>query len=165
MSYRNKTYAIFDGDDIHYYRLMQAWKENDHIDFDFNNAHDIGGLRDDSEESTIKRRLRERFSNSKQVIVLVGENTKYKYKYVRWEIEVAQDLALPIIVVNLNGKRSIDSDLCPAILKNCLAVHISYNRDTIKYALDDWPTFHETNKDAKSTPYSYKESVYKELGL
>lgn len=165
MSYRNKTYVIFDGDDIRYYRLMQAWKENENIDFDFNNAHDIGGIREDSQEETIKRRLRERFSNSKQVIVLVGEKTKNKYKYVRWEIEVAQGLGLPIIVVNLNGERKIDGDRCPAILKNSLAVHVSYNRDIIKYALDDWPSFHNENKNTKSSPYSYKESVYKKFGL
>lgn len=165
MSYRNKTYVIFDGDDIHYYRLMQAWRENDNMDFDFNDAHDIGGIREDSEETTIKRHLRERFSNSKQVVVLVGDNTKNKYKYVRWEIEVAQVLELPIIVVNLNGKRKIDYDLCPTIIKTCLAVHISYNRDIIKYALDHWPDFHESNKDAKSVPYSYKESVYEDLRL
>lgn len=165
MSYRNKTYVIFDGDDIRYYRLMQAWKENDNIEFDFNNAHDIGGIREDSQEETIKRHLRERFSNSKQAVVLVGENTKNKYKYVRWEIEVAQDLELPIIVVNLNGKRNIDNDLCPKILKDCLAIHISYNRDIIKYALDDWPEFHASNKRTESTPYYYKESVYEELGL
>lgn len=165
MSYRNKTYVIFNGDDIRYYRLMQAWKENDNIEFDFNDAHDIGGIRDDSEEITVKKHLKERFSNSKQVIVLVGENTKYKYKYVRWEIEVTQNLDLPIVVVNLNGKRKIDSDLCPAILKDCLTVHISYNRDVIKYALDDWPSFHASNKNTKSSPHSYKESVYEELGL
>lgn len=165
MSYRNKTYVIFDGDDIRYYRLMQAWKENDNIDFDFNSAHDIGGIRNDSEELTIKRRLKERFSNSKQAIVLVGENTKYKYKYVRWEIEISQDLELPIIVVNLNGMRKIDNNLCPAILKEYLAVHISYNRYAIKYALDHWPEFQASNKDTKSGPYSYKQSVYEELGL
>lgn len=165
MSYRNKTYVIFDGDDIHYYRLMQAWRENDAIDFDFNNAHDIGGIREDSEEATVKRHLRERFANSKQVVVLVGENTKYKYKYVRWEIEVAQDLDLPIVVVNLNGKRKIDNDRCPAILKNSLAIHVSYNRDIIKYALDNWPSSHNSKTDDEFIPHSYKESVYESLGL
>lgn len=165
MSYRNKTYIIFDGDDIKYYRLMQAWKENDNIDFDFKDAHDIGDIREDSQESTVKRRLKERFSNSKQIIVLVGKNTKYKYKYVRWEIEVAQDLGLPIIVVNLNGKRKINNDLCPAILKNSLAVHVSHNRDIIKYALDYWPSFHDKNKDTESLPYHYEDSVYERLGL
>ena len=40
MSYKNKTYVAFDGDeDMPYYRIMTAWKENDHIDFDFYNAH------------------------------------------------------------------------------------------------------------------------------
>lgn len=165
MSYRNKTYVIFDGDDIQYYRLMQAWKENDNIEFDFNDAHDIGGIREDSQEETVKKHLRERFLNSKQIIVLVGENTKYKYKYVRWEIEVAQDLELPIIVVNLNNIREIDNELCPAILRDCLAMHISYNRDIIKYALDNWPAFHASNKDTKSGPYYYKKSVYEELDL
>lgn len=30
MAYRNKAYVCFDGDaDIHYYRLMQAWHQND----------------------------------------------------------------------------------------------------------------------------------------
>ena len=35
MAYRNKTYVCFDGDnDIRYYRLMQAWKQNDNTNFD-----------------------------------------------------------------------------------------------------------------------------------
>lgn len=57
MSYRNKTYVIFNGDDIHYYRLMQAWKGNDNMEFDFNDAHDIGGIREDSEEVSVKNIL------------------------------------------------------------------------------------------------------------
>jgi hypothetical protein len=42
MSYRNKTYVGFDADtDMHYYRLIQAWKANKNIDFNFYNVHDI----------------------------------------------------------------------------------------------------------------------------
>lgn len=45
MPYRNKTYVAFDADtDMHYYRIMQAWKEHDHIDFDFHNAHEMNNL-------------------------------------------------------------------------------------------------------------------------
>ena len=34
MPYKNKTFVCFDGDtDIHYYRLMRAWKENPKIPF------------------------------------------------------------------------------------------------------------------------------------
>lgn len=35
MSYRNKTYIAFASEDITYYRLMEAWKKNENIDFDF----------------------------------------------------------------------------------------------------------------------------------
>jgi len=43
MSYRNKTYVIFDGDNDQWaYRFMNGWKANDHIDFNFYDAHDVG---------------------------------------------------------------------------------------------------------------------------
>ncbi len=35
MSYKNKTYIAFASEDIHLYRLMEAWRENEKIDFDF----------------------------------------------------------------------------------------------------------------------------------
>jgi len=35
-TYTNKTYVAFDADnDIHYYRLMQAWEKNDNTSFNF----------------------------------------------------------------------------------------------------------------------------------
>ena len=49
MAYRNKVFISFDGDnDIHYYRLMRAWKQNDYTDFNFFDAHDINTARDTS---------------------------------------------------------------------------------------------------------------------
>ena len=75
MSYRNKTYVIFDGDnDMWAYRFMRGWKALEHLDFDFHDAHDIKPLTEIASEETVRRRLRERFSSAKQVIVLVGEN-------------------------------------------------------------------------------------------
>ena len=66
MAYRNKTYVCFDGDnDIRYYNLMKAWKQNDNTNFNFYDAHDINTALDSSTEETIKRRLRERLINSK----------------------------------------------------------------------------------------------------
>ena len=110
MAYRNKTYIAFDADsDIHYYRLMQAWKQNDNTNFNFANAHDHNDIRPWSSEESIKRALRERMLNTKVLIVLVGEKTRYQNTYVRWEIEQAQKMSLPVIVVNLDGKRSMDS--------------------------------------------------------
>lgn len=49
MSYRNKNYICFDGDeDMHYYRLMTAWKAHDGFVFNFHNAHDINIARETS---------------------------------------------------------------------------------------------------------------------
>ena len=53
MAHRNKVFVSFDGDnDIHYYRLMQAWKQNDRTAFNFFDAHDINTARDTSTEET-----------------------------------------------------------------------------------------------------------------
>ena len=90
MSYRNKVFVSFDGDnDIHYYRLMRAWKQNDHTAFNFFDAHDINTARDTSTEETIKRRLSERLANAYVLVSLIGEHTRYLYKFVRWELEQA----------------------------------------------------------------------------
>lgn len=60
MSYRNKTYVAFASEDIKFYRLMEAWKANENIDFNFFDAHDLFISRDTSKPETIKRNLRER---------------------------------------------------------------------------------------------------------
>lgn len=166
MAYRNKTYVCFDADsDMHYYRLMQAWKQNDHTPFNFHNAHEINSINADASELTIKRKLKERIANSKCFVVLVGENTRYLYKFVRWEIEEAISANLPIIVCNLNGKRSMDSDRCPPLLRERLAIHVSFNAAIIQHALETWPETHERLRDQVAGSYYYKESVYLGLSL
>ena len=167
MSYRNKTYVCFDGDtDMHYYRLMCAWKQNDGINFDFYNAHDINYARDTSAEESIKRQLRERLNNTKVFVVLIGENTRNLYKFVRWELELALSMDLPIIGVNLNGLRSRDNERCPPIIRDELAVHISFNAAIMQLALEDWPDSHlGYKKEGKTGPFNYKEEVYQRLNL
>ena len=109
MTYRNKTYVCFDGDnDIHYYWLMKAWKQNDGFSFNFFDAHDLNTARDTSLSDTIKQKLRERLLNSKVLVVLIGDKTRYLYRFVRWEMEQALKLGLPIVAVNLNGLRKMD---------------------------------------------------------
>ena len=167
MAYRNKVFVSFDGDkDILYYYLMRAWKQNDHSDFNFYDAHDINSARDTSTEETIKKRLRERLNDTKVFVLLVGEKTRYLYKFVRWEIEQAISLQLPIIVVNLNGLRSMDADLCPAVIRNELAIHISFKSAMLQYALEDWPVKYQNLKaQFKAGPYYYDNHTYKNLGL
>lgn len=156
-TYTNKAYVAFDADnDIRYYRLMQAWRKVDGSSFGFYDAHDINNLMPYSSEETIKSKLRERMMNTKVFVLLVGDNTKYLYKFVRWEIEQAIKREKPIIVVNLNGKKSKDGDLCPKILDDVLSVHISFNKKAIIHAVEKWPSSHDTySKIGETGAYSY----------
>ena len=167
MGYRNKTYVAFDADsDIRFYRLMTAWKQSDYTSFNFYNAHEQINIWQFSSEETIKRNLRERLRNTKIFVLLIGEKTKYLYKYVRWEIEEALKMQLPIIAINLNGKRSIDYDKCPSILRDELALHISFNAKIIQKSLENWESLHKTYvREGKRGPYYYNASVYENLGL
>ena len=167
MPYRNKTYVAFDGDtDIHFYRLMKAWKQSDKTAFNFLDAHDLKKARDSSLEVTIKRSLRERLRNSKVFVLLVGEKTRYLYKFVRWEIEQAIALDLPIIVVNLNGLRYLDKGRCPPIIRDHLCIHISFNPRILQYALEQWTGYYyDAKKLGRAGPFYYKDQVYSNLGL
>ncbi|MDR3563577.1 MAG: TIR domain-containing protein [Negativicutes bacterium] len=167
MSYKNKTFVSFDGDtDIMYYRLMTAWKQNDNTPFNFYNAHDLNSARDTSTEDSIKSQIQERLRNTKIFVLLIGERTQYLYKFVRWEIEQAIKRKLPIIAVNLNGKRSIDEEKCPPLLKDKLAVHVSFNPAIIQYALENWPSSDILYKQqGQSGPYYYSSFVYTGLSL
>ena len=166
MAYRNKTYIAFDGDkDMHYYRLMTAWSKNDGFNFDIHNAHDLNTARDSSQEASIKRQLSERFANSKLFIVLIGESTRNLTKFVKWEIETAIRLDLPIIGVNLNGSRTRD-DLCPPSMRDTLAVYVPFNEKIITYAMKDWPSSHSKyRQENKSDYYHYTDQTYKSLSL
>lgn len=167
MSYRNKTYVALDYDeDAQKYNLMLAWTKNENIEFDFHNAHELNNLQTWSSEETIKSKLRERIANSKNFILLVGKQTRYKYRYVKWEIEQAIKNELPIIVVNLNGLREYDSEYCPPILNNELAIHTIFRPGIIRYSLDHWPELYRQHRiKGESGAYFWQDHVYKNLGL
>ena len=167
MPYRNKTYVAFDGDkDIHYYRLMTAWTQSDRTSFNFYDAHVSKQSRDTSSEETIKASLRARLNESKMFVLLVGESTKYLHKFVSWEIEQAIKMDLPIIVVNLNGKRSMDETRCPTLLRTHLALHISFNTKILQKSLKEWSSdYFRLKREGKSGPFYYNDSSYSALGL
>jgi hypothetical protein len=167
MAYRNKTYVIFDGDsDIWAYGRMKGWKALPTVDFDFYDAHDLGSeLTDRASEETVKARLRTRFSSAKQVVVLIGAHTRYLYRFVRWELDVALDLDLPVIAVNLNGRRVVDDDRCPPIIRYEYVVHVPFRRVIIKYALDNFPREYFSRISGTSGPRFYPDGVYQALGL
>src|SRR5918995_336997 len=107
MSYRNKTYAAFASEDIGRYRLMEAWRENEHIDFSFFDAHDLYISRDTSQPATIRRNLRERMKNAKQIVLLGSRHAKKKgsdgTSFLAHEVALALEFDLPVVIANLDG--------------------------------------------------------------
>jgi len=169
MGYKDPTYVIFDGDnDAWAYRFMRGWKANENVDFDFRDAHDLDNMTSRAQsEDYVKSKLRERMKQSKSVLVLVGDKTRNLFRFVRWEIELALELGLPIVVVNLNDKRQFDDSLCPPILSDKCAVHIPFKLKAIQYALDNWPGEFQglSAQDRAAGSRRYGDAHYKAWGI
>ncbi|MEX0946898.1 MAG: TIR domain-containing protein [Acidimicrobiia bacterium] len=169
MSYRNKTYVAFASEDIHNYRLMTAWRANENIEFEFVNAHDIYAARDSSTPETIKRRLRERLNNTKQVVLLGSSAARRKggdgSSFLAYEVGAIISLGLPVVVANLEGSRQGVSGNIPAPFadEDYFTMSVSFGPTIIKYALDHYVSDFATSD--KTGSYHYKESVYESLGL
>lgn len=169
MSYKNKTYVAFASENIRSYRLMEAWRENEHIDFDFYDAHDLYESRDDSKPETIKRNLRERLKNAKQVVLLGSTEAKKKgddgKSFLAHEVGVIIELELPVVVANLDGGTSVERSFIPTPFLNAdyYTLSVSYRPKIIKYALDQYvPNFAGSTKKG---PYFYPADIYSNLGL
>lgn len=174
MPYRNKTFISFASEDIRYYRLMCAWRENEKIEFDFFDAHDINVARDSSQAETINRRLRERLGNTKQVVMLIGDQTRRKAAdpdtFVYYEARTILKLGLPVVFANVNRSREEEPDRIPKVLLEPYTMSTSFGPTIIKYALDSFPDAYDANLRSpedkqKKGPYHYIETVYDGLGL
>ena len=108
MAYRNGTYVAFDGNgqndptkgDLKYLGMLRAWNESDNIDFNFTDSHKkTYQVRDSSSEATLKSRLEDRMRLSKNMLVIISDDTNFDRGLLNWEIRTAQEeYDLPIIV-------------------------------------------------------------------
>ncbi len=139
MAYRNKTYIAFASEDIRSYRLMEAWRENRHIDFNFHDAHDLYIALDTSRPQTIKRNLRERLSNTKQAVFLASSNSRLKSRerssFLFYELEVISELELPLIIANFNSSRDVQRNLIPEKFLQYFTICTSFQPTIIRFAL------------------------------
>lgn len=169
MSYRNKTYVAFASEDIVKYYLMKAWRENEHIEFDFFDAHDLYKARDTSKPESIKARLRERMKNAKQFVLLGSSTAKEKgsdgTSFLAYEVETMVDLNLPVVIANLDGDRRIDKNFVPTPLLDVdyYTMSVSYQPKIIKLALDDYAVNYASS--SKTGCSYYLPSVYTQLGI
>jgi hypothetical protein len=169
LAYRNKTYIAFDGEaDLGSYNLMRAWHSNQHIEFDFYNAHELNTALDSSDPETIIARLRERLANTKQAILLVGDTTRAKAarpkSFLRYEVEAIRRRGIPVVFANLNGDKGIQRQKLPAGLdSNYFTVSVSWQPKIIKYALDNYVdefVKNEANGRTITDARLYPASVY-----
>ena len=169
MSYRNKTYVAFASENIHLYRLMQAWRENEKIEFDFFDAHTLFQSRDTSKPETIRNNLRQRMKNAKQVVLIGTVDAKRKgsdgSSFLAHEIRVVLEYNLPVVIANSDGDRTVDRNFIPSPLlaEDYYTVSTSFQPAIIRHALDNYAPNFASN--SKTGPHKYPASVYAQLGL
>jgi hypothetical protein len=182
MPYRNGTYVAFHAEgssdptasDIKYYRIMLAWDANDSVDFRFYNSHDkVPAVRDTSQDSTIKRSLRERLDNSKNMVLIIGKRTKFDNDFVPYEIAYAVDTCgIPIIAAypdytvirDAAALSSLWPEALRARIKNRTAsvIHIPFNRRAIENAIGQ---FSHNNLPVGGGLGTYSDAAYRSFGI
>ena len=153
-----RTFVGFSSTDIHCYRLMLAWKENERIDFNFTNCQ-LGQEIKSEDEAYIKRKCRERIEMAGIFAVLIGRDTRSKHKYVRWEMEVAREKGCRIIGINLDGSRQMVDATCPPIIKDIGAIFVPFSPKIVAHALANWKM--EAMGDWRCTDEVYQRLGYK----
>lgn len=151
-----RTFVGFSSADIHYYHLMLAWKKNEHIDFNFANCQ-LEQEINSEDEAYIKLKCRERIEMAGTFIALIGQDTRSKHKYVRWEMEVAIEKKCRIVGVNLDGARQMVDSTCPPIIKDIGAIFVPFSPQIVAYALENFEMKDKGN-------WRYKDEFYKQLG-
>lgn len=153
-----RAFVGFSSTDINYYRMMLAWKAHEHIDFNFADVQ-LDKAINSEDEGYIKRLCRERIEMASRFIMLIGEDTRSKHKYVRWELEVAIEKGCTIIGVNLDKSRDMVDAKTPPIMKNIGAVFVPFNAKIVAFAIENYQM--SGQKDNRV----YKPEIYKQLGL
>lgn len=151
-----RTFVGFSSSDINSYRLMLAWKAHEHIDFDFCDCQLQNEIRSE-DEVYIKNKCRSRLQMAGTFIQLIGADTRYKNKYVRWEAEVALEKECRVIGVNIDGWRRINEETCPPILRDKGAMFVPFSPRILAYALE-----HAKRQGSKN--WEFTDKTYTELG-
>lgn len=90
-------------------------------------------------------------------LMLSGEDTRYKHKYVTWEAEVAIEKGCTIIGVNLNMSWRFDAIRTPGVLKDIGAAFVAFSPQIVAYALKNYRMHDAGNR-------FYPEETYCKLG-
>jgi MTH538 TIR-like domain (DUF1863) len=158
MANRTGTYFAFDGlgetdpskSDFKYYATVQSWDAHNHIEFRFVNSHEkASSVRDTSSLETLKASIRQRLDASKNMVVILSDQTRKTGSLLSYEIEKAVDThSLPLIIA-YPGYNSILKpaelwSIWPNVLYERIsnatakAIHIPFKKDAILEAISQF---------------------------
>lgn len=163
MAYRNGNYSAFyvsepfsEGNlgahatkDFVSYSMLRAWKGSE-SGFPFNDSHNKNyNVRDGSDwEKTLKPRIRERLSKSKNIILFLSSVTKSS-KAIREEIDYGiNTLGLPVIVVYPEYKEKSDIINCKSKTFKKQIKDLWDKLPKFRNSMDSVPTLHIPNNKA-----------------
>ena len=156
--YRTGTYVAFDGlgslnptkSDYKYYTTLQGWKNNTNIDFTFTNSHEkTYAVLDTSKRETLYARIRQRLSASKNMLVILSNDTRYTGSVLSYEIEQAVDVfKIPLIIAYPGYSYILNVDshssVWPKALRDRIdgrmieAIHIPFKKQPILAAINQF---------------------------
>ena len=157
MAYRNGTYVAFHANntpdpsesDMKYYNTLRMWKVRDENDFKFVNSHEKRDVRDWSTKETLKRALQERMNNSKHLLLIIGQTTRFDTDWIPFEISHAVDnCEIPIIAAYPGYERVMDPSALSALWPKALAdrindgtarvIHVPFKKEPIADAVSQF---------------------------
>ncbi|MEA2179772.1 MAG: hypothetical protein QOG77_3069 [Solirubrobacteraceae bacterium] len=164
MSHRDRTFVSYAREDIGAYWAMRGWPHAAGIPFDFHDAHDLA-LGSDSSPRDQRRSLRERLAATRQFVVLVGTRSRTVADNPRGffalELDVIRSLDVPVIFVNLNGARHVDTLRLPLALSEASSISVPFEPAILRHALDDFTV----GVYPRAQAFFYPSVVYAELGI
>lgn len=179
---RTGTYVAFDGlgqsdptkSDFRYYAMLQAWNKNNNIDFKFVNSHEkTYAVRDTSSRETLYARIRQRLSASKNMLVILSEDTRYTGSVLSYEIQLAVDVyKIPLIIAYPGYPAILNVDALAYMWPKALveridtpetkAIHIAFQKDPILSAVNQFTVNHNSLTSGRSY---YSQNAYRSWGL
>lgn len=179
---RTGTYVAFDGlgqtdptkSDFRYYATLQAWNKNKSIDFRFTNSHDkTYAVRDTSSRETLYARIRQRLSGSKNMLIILSNDTRYTGSVLSYEIQQAIEVyKIPLIIAypGYSAICNVDAlaDMWPKALADRIensetkAIHIPFAKEPIMEAINRFTVNGDPLSDGKNY---YSRESYVSWGL
>lgn len=185
MVYRNGTYVAFDGNgttdptkgDMKYYGLLQAWNASKKYELTFSDSHKkTYQVKDVSLIKTLQSRLLERMRNSKNMLLIISDDTNWDRGMLNYEIEKAVDFyKIPIIVaysgyeyiLNPSALEGKWSKALHERIKNNTAkcIHIGFKEKVITNAISQF-SIHSTGDNILTSPlHYYDRRTYEDWGI